>query len=92
MLGQVSLDEDQVVQGNLEGRVAGPRSLERLLDEGAEGKHPRSSRRLTTALGLRKLPDNLDHLGSRIFKGKQISGGTRVRGSEFTNRQGSPRS
>jgi hypothetical protein len=71
MLRQMSLDEDQVVQGNLQSRVAGSRALERLLDESAEGQHSRTRRRLTTALGLRKLPDNLDHLSSRILKGNK---------------------
>jgi hypothetical protein len=53
MLGQMSLDEDQVVQGNLQSGVAGPRSLESLLDESAKGKHSRSRGVLATALGLR---------------------------------------
>jgi hypothetical protein len=53
MLGQMGLDEDQVVQGNLQSGVAGPRSLERLLDESAEGKHSRPRGILAAALGLR---------------------------------------
>jgi hypothetical protein len=53
MLGQMGLDEDQVVQGNLQSGVAGPRPLERLLDESAEGKHSRPRRILAAALGLR---------------------------------------
>jgi hypothetical protein len=71
MLGQVSLDKDQIVQSNLQSGVAGPRSLERLLDESAKGKHSRSRRILATTLGLRQLPDDLDHLGSRILKGNK---------------------
>jgi hypothetical protein len=53
MLGQMGLDEDQVVQGNLQSGVAGPRSLERLLDESAKGKHSRPRGILAAALGLR---------------------------------------
>jgi hypothetical protein len=66
MLGQVSLDEDQIVQSDLQGRVAGTRSAKSLLDESAEGEHSTSSSSLTTTLGLRELPDNLDHLSSGI--------------------------
>jgi hypothetical protein len=66
MLGQMSLDENQVVQSDLQGRVTGTRSAERLLDEGAQGKHTTSRSSLATTLGLRELPDNLDHLSSRI--------------------------
>jgi hypothetical protein len=66
MLGQVRLDEDQVVQGNLQGGVAGARTAKSLLDESAQGKHTTSSNSLATALGLSKLPDNLNHLGCGI--------------------------
>ena len=76
MLGQVRLDENQVVQCNLQGGVAGARSTKSLLDEGAQRKHTTSSSGLATALGLRKLPDNLNHLGCGIF------GGTSQRGNE----------
>jgi hypothetical protein len=91
MLGEVRLDENQVVQSNLEGRVAGARSLERLLDESAEGKHSWSTRRLTTTLGLRELPDDLDHLSCRILKGDKSAAEPGSGGSGCTNRQGSPR-
>jgi len=52
VLGQVRLDQDQVVQGNLESRVAGARAAEGLLDEHAERKYSTSRSILTTALGL----------------------------------------
>jgi hypothetical protein len=71
MLGQVSLDEDQIVQSDLQGRVTGTRSAKSLLDESAEGEHSTSSSSLTTTLGLRELPDNLDHLSSGILMGDQ---------------------
>ena len=35
----VSLDEDKIVHGYLQGRVASPRPLESLLDEGPQGKN-----------------------------------------------------
>jgi hypothetical protein len=66
MLGKVRLDQDQVVQGNLEGGVAGARATEGLLDEHAKRKHSASRSIFTTALGLRELPDDLDHLSSGI--------------------------
>jgi hypothetical protein len=66
MLGQMRLDQDQVVQGNLQRRVACARATERLLDKHAERKYSASRSILTAALGLRKLPDNFNHLGSRI--------------------------
>jgi hypothetical protein len=68
MLGQMRLDQDQVVQGNLQRRVACARATERLLDKHAERKYSASRSILTAALGLRKLPDNFNHLGSRILK------------------------
>lgn len=66
MLGQVGLDENQVVQSNLERRVAGARSAESLLDKHAKRKYPASRSILTAALGLRQLPDDLYHLSSGI--------------------------
>jgi hypothetical protein len=60
------LDQNQVVQGNLQRRVACARATKCLLDEHAERKYSTSRSVLTAALGLRKLPDNLNHLGSRI--------------------------
>jgi hypothetical protein len=66
MLRQMRLDQDQVVQGNLESRVACARATKCLLNEHAKGKYSASRGILTAALGLRKLPDNLNHLGGRI--------------------------
>lgn len=66
MLGQVRLDENQVVQSNLQSGVAGARAAKSLLDEGAQRKHTTSSSGLAAALGLSKLPDNLNHLGCGI--------------------------
>lgn len=74
MLGQVGLDENQVVQSNLERRVAGARSAESLLDKHAKRKYPASRSILTAALGLRQLPDDLYHLSSGILKEGKISG------------------
>lgn len=68
MLRQMRLDQDQVVQGNLESRVACARATKCLLNEHAEGKYSASRGILTAALGLRKLPDNLNHLGGRILR------------------------
>lgn len=69
MLWQVGFDEDQVVQSDLQSRVASTRSAKSLLDEGAEGKHSTSRSSLAAALGLRELPDDLNHLSGRILKG-----------------------
>jgi hypothetical protein len=66
VLREVSLDEDKVIQGNLQCGVAGARSTKSLLDESAKRKHSTSRSSLTTTLGLSELPDDLDHLGSRI--------------------------
>jgi hypothetical protein len=78
MLRQLRLDQDQVVQRDLQSGVAGTGPAKRLLDEGTKGKHSAPRSCLATALGLRELPDNLNHLSSRIFETKQISGGGRI--------------
>ena len=61
------LDEDQVIQSNLQSGVAGARSAKSFLDEGAQRKHPTSGNSFAPALGLRKLPNNLNHLGCGIL-------------------------
>jgi hypothetical protein len=66
LLGQVRLDEDQVVQGNLQGGVASARSTESLLDKGTQRKDSTTRTSLTAALRLSELPDDLDHLSCRI--------------------------
>lgn len=64
-LWELVLDQDQIVKGDLQGRVAGTGPTKRLLDEGAQRKH-------TRAVGLvatdhrRCGPDRLDDLGGRI--------------------------
>jgi len=66
VLREVSLDEDEVIQGNLQSGVASARSTKSLLNESAKRKHSTSRSSFTTTLGLRELPDDLNHLGSRI--------------------------
>ncbi len=62
--GDAVLDADEVVERHLQGRIAGTRSTERLLDEGLERQHATSrsegARRSTGDIGQR--PDHLDDL------------------------------
>lgn len=68
MLGHMTLDENQIVQGNLKRRVARPRTTQRLLNEGAQRQNTTTGGSLTPASRNRSGPDNLYHLSCRINK------------------------
>lgn len=64
-LGDVRLDEDEVVKCDLEGRVAGPGSAERLLNKGSKRQHTAAGALVATGRH-REGPNHLDHLGRRV--------------------------
>lgn len=66
-LGNVRLDEDEIVQRDLQGRVASARAPERLLDKGAQRQHGPVAR-LRAARSGREGPDGFNNLGRRVNK------------------------
>lgn len=67
VLGNVGLDENQIIERDLESRVASARATQRLLDEGSQRQHGLASQ-LTSACGRGEGPDGLDNLSRRINK------------------------
>lgn len=67
VLGDMGLDQDEIVQGDLERGVAGARSAERLLDEGAQGQNGLAAD-IIVADDRRKWPDGFDDLCRGINK------------------------
>lgn len=61
----VPLDEDEIVHGYLQCRVAGARPLEGLLDEGPQGKNGLVAN-LVSANNRGQGPDGLDHESCRV--------------------------
>lgn len=65
VLGNMRLDENQVIERDLEGRVASARAAQRLLNKGSQRQHGLASQ-LTSACGRGEGPDGLDNLSRRI--------------------------
>lgn len=65
VLGNMRLDENQVIERDLEGRVASARATQRLLNKGSQRQHGLASQ-LTSACGRGEGPDGLDNLSRRI--------------------------
>ena len=63
VVGHVSLDEDEVVEGDLQGGEAGARTPERFLDEGAQ----RQDAVRAPLARSRNGPDHLDHGGGGVL-------------------------
>lgn len=66
MAGDVRFDEDEVVEGNLQGGVARSRTAERLLDEGSEGEDALAAH-LAAAHDRGEGPDRFNDLGGGIW-------------------------
>ena len=74
MLGHMSPDEHQVVQSDLQSRIACARATQSLLDKSTQGQYATSRRSLTAARRNGCRPDDLNHLSCRILKVELISG------------------
>jgi hypothetical protein len=68
-LGNVRLDEDQIVQGDLQRRVTRTGAPKSLLDKGPQREHG-SVARFRAAWSRRKRPDGFDDLSRGICRGK----------------------
>ena len=62
VLRNMRFDQNQIVESNLEGRVASPGATQRLLDKGTQRQHGLAAQ-LTSANDRGEGPNGLDNLG-----------------------------